>query len=242
MEELEASDPGAMDMLHSAAGNADTIRLFGTPLIDTGDLCELLIRFIFNSLIMWFIIHKLYYPKSQRKDYYFTFALISVSIFFLIYLLASVKIKVGLALGLFAIFGIIRYRTESMSVREMTYLFCIIALSVINALAVTLSYAELVLTNVIFIAAISLFENLPWLTHLSEKLVLYDRVELIVPERRDEMLADLKKRIGYDIVKVEIGAVDFLRDTVMIKVFYRDDQERDGNSVNHTLKLPKGQL
>lgn len=243
MEELEGTDPGAVaDAVHQAAGHADSLQLFGTPLFDGGDLCELLVRFIFNSLVMWFIIHKLYYPKSQRKDYYFTFALISVSIFFLIYLLASVKIKVGLALGLFAIFGIIRYRTESMSVREMTYLFCIIALSVINALATTLSYAELVLTNLIFVGAIHLFENLPWLTHLSEKLVLYERIELIVPERREELLADLKKRLGFEVVKVEIGAVDFLRDTVMLKVYYRDDNERDGNSVNHMMKLPKGQL
>ncbi len=121
----------------------DEIEIFDTPVANAGDMGALLLRFLFNSVFIWIIIQKLYYPKSQRRDYYFTFALISVSIFFLIYLLGSVKIKVGFALGLFAIFGIIRYRTESMSVREMTYLFVIIAVSVINALAVTLSYGEL---------------------------------------------------------------------------------------------------
>ena len=133
----------------------DEIEIFDTPVANAGDMGALLLRFLFNSVFIWIIIQKLYYPKSQRRDYYFTFALISVSIFFLIYLLGSVKIKVGFALGLFAIFGIIRYRTESMSVREMTYLFVIIAVSVINALAVTLSYGELLLTNVIFIICIA---------------------------------------------------------------------------------------
>ena len=165
----------------------DEIEIFDTPVANAGDMGALLLRFLFNSVFIWIIIQKLYYPKSQRRDYYFTFALISVSIFFLIYLLGSVKIKVGFALGLFAIFGIIRYRTESMSVREMTYLFVIIAVSVINALAVTLSYGELLLTNVIFIICIRLCENIPYLKSRSEKLVVYDRIDLIKPDCRDEL-------------------------------------------------------
>lgn len=216
----------------------EELEFMDTPLIDTGDMMQLLLRFAFNLFFVWIIIHKLYYAKSQRRDYYFTFAIISVSIFFLIYLLGSVKIKVGFALGLFAIFGIIRYRTESMPVREMTYLFVIIAVSVINALAVTLSYAELFITNVIFLVCIRLCENIPGLKHVSEKLVVYDKVELIVPERREELLADLKSRLGVDIVRIEIGAVDFLHDTVMVKVFYNGEQD-GANSVNHLLKLPK---
>jgi hypothetical protein len=240
MEDFEITDPGAIT--DSVMNHANTLQFLGTPLINTGDLCELVVRFLFNTLVVWVMIHKLYYPKSQRKDYYFTFAMISVSVFFLIFLLASVKIKVGLALGLFAIFGIIRYRTESMSVREMTYLFVIIALSVINALAVTLSYTELVVTNLIFIGAMYMYENLPWITHLSDKLVLYDRVELIVPERRAELMADLESRLGLKIEKIELGAVDFLRDTVMIKVFYHEHNgNTTTNSVNHRLKLPKVQ-
>lgn len=216
----------------------EDLEFLDTPLFDTGDLGELLLRFAFNTFFIWIIIHKMYYPKSLRKDYYFTFAMISVSIFFLIFLLGSVKIKVGFALGLFAIFGIIRYRTESMSVREMTYLFVIIAVSVINALAVTLSYAELVVTNLIFLLSIRLSENLPWLKYVSEKLVVYDKIELITPEHHNELKDDLTKRLGLNITKVEVGAVDFLRDTAMLKVFY-DDAETE-NSVNKLLKLPKG--
>ena len=216
----------------------DEIESFDTPVANAGDMGALLLRFLFNSVFIWIIIQKLYYPKSQRRDYYFTFALISVSIFFLIYLLGSVKIKVGFALGLFAIFGIIRYRTESMSVREMTYLFVIIAVSVINALAVTLSYGELLLTNVIFIICIRLCENIPYLKSRSEKLVVYDRIDLIKPDCRDELLKDLKDRLGLDIIDVEVGAVDFLRDTAMLKVYYGDRKGRI-NTVDNMLKIPK---
>ncbi len=216
----------------------ESIGAMETPLIDSGGLGMLLLRFAFNALFIWIIIRKLYYPKSQRKDYCFTFALISVSIFFLIYLLGSVKIKVGFALGLFAIFGIIRYRTESMAVREMTYLFVIIAVSVINALAVTLSYAELLMTNILFLACICFGEKLPGFKHSSEKLVVYDKIDLIAPEKHEELLEDLKKRLGLNITKVEVGAVDFLRDTAMLKVYYADDSQSN-NSVNKLLKLPK---
>lgn len=216
----------------------EELETFEATLIDASDIGSLLIRFLFNAIFIWFVIHKLYYPKSQRKDYYFTFAVISVSIFFLIYLLGGVKIKVGFALGLFAIFGIIRYRTESMNVREMTYLFTIIAMTVVNALGVTLSYGELFLTNLIFIVCIKLAENQPWLKHVSEKLVMYDRIDLITPEKREEMIEDLHKRLGVEIIKVEVGAVDFLRDIAMIKVYY-DDPHETSNTVNKIMKFPK---
>ena len=216
----------------------EELETFEATLIDASDIGSLLIRFLFNAIFIWFVIHKLYYPKSQRKDYYFTFAVISVSIFFLIYLLGGVKIKVGFALGLFAIFGIIRYRTESMNVREMTYLFTIIAMTVVNALGVTLSYGELFLTNLIFIVCIKLAENQPWLKHVSEKLVMYDRIDLIAPEKREEMIEDLHKRLGVEIIKVEVGAVDFLRDIAMIKVYY-DDPHETSNTVNKIMKFPK---
>ncbi len=215
------------------------LEILDTPLIDTTDMTALLLRFLFSTFFVMIIIAGLYYPKSRRREYFFTFALISVSIFFLIYLLGSVKIKVGFALGLFAIFGIIRYRTESMSVREMTYLFVIIAISVINALAVSLSFAELALTNVIFIAVIFFCEKLPFTNSYEEKLVVYDRVDLIVPEKRAELLEDLHNRLGLEIAQVQIGAVDFLRDTAMIRVFYRDPKKYGDNTVNRMLKLPK---
>jgi len=199
---------------------------------------ELLLRFFLNTIIITIIIHLLYYPKSRRIDYYFTFMLISVSIFFLIFLLGSVKLKIGFALGLFAIFGIIRYRTESMPVREMTYLFVIIAVSVINALCSIDNYLELLISNTLFILTIWILESNRWLKHISEKLIVYDRVDLIQPEKHDEMMADLIKRTGLDIKRFDVGAIDYLRDTAMVKIYY-DLKDNEHNTIDTMLKLPK---
>ncbi len=199
---------------------------------------EMLVRFVFNLIVVTVIIHLLYYPKSKRADYYFTFMLISISIFFLIFLLGSVKLKIGFALGLFAIFGIIKYRTESMPVREMTYLFVIIAVSVINALASDDSYLELLMANALFVLSIWILESNRWLKHISEKLILYDRIDLIDPAKHDEMMADLKARTGLDIKHFDVGAIDYLRDTAMVKIYY-DLKNNEHNLVDNLLKLPK---
>ena len=150
--------------------------------------------------------------------------LIGISVFFLINLLGGAKIKIEFALGLFAIFGIIRYRTESMPVREMTYLFMIIAMSVINGLSANLGWVELLAVNLLFILMTFLFENIKVKGSMAVKLVQYDRIELIKPERRAELLADLKERTGLDIVKIEIGGIDFLRDMSVIKIYYDSDE------------------
>lgn len=190
-----------------------------TPLMDRIGFLQLLLRFLFNLLVVSVILRCFYYPKSKRRDYYFTFTLISISIFLMIFLLGSVKLKIGFALGLFAIFGIIRYRTESMPVREMTYLFVIIAISVINALAVEISYAELLGTNLLFVFSIWLCESSRYLRHVSCKLVQYDRIELIRPDKKDELLKDLQGRTGLDIIRVEVGHIDFLRDSAILKLY-----------------------
>jgi hypothetical protein len=207
-------------------------------LIDGNAVMQLLWRFVFNFIVVWVIIRFFYYPKSRRRDYYFTFSLINISVFLLIILMGSVKIKVGFALGIFAIFGIIRYRTESVPIREMTYLFVIIAISVVNALAVQLSLAELVIANALFIFSAWLLENERWLKHVSCKLVLYDRIHLITPDKREELIADLQKRIGIEISKVEIGHIDFLRDAVYIKVYY-ESKTREINTVDMMERLPR---
>ena len=209
-----------------------------TPIIDGGAVIELLWRFVFNCIVVGLIIHFFYYPKSRRRDYYFTFSLIAVSVFLLIILMGGVKMKVGFALGIFAIFGIIRYRTESVPIREMTYLFVIIAISVINALAVQLSIAELLMANALFILSVWLLESERWLKHVSCKIVLYDKIQLITPDKREELIADLRERIGVDVNKVEIGHVDFLRDAVMIKVYY-EAKTREINSVDTMVRLPR---
>lgn len=216
----------------------EELEFLETAVVEMADTWQLLLRLTINTLVTWCIIHFLYYPKSKRRDYYFTFMLISVSIFFLIFLLGGVKLKIGFALGLFAIFGIIRYRTESMPVREMTYLFVLIAISVINALSISLSYVELLITNLVFILFIRFGEDNRWISHVSCKLVLYDRVDLILPERREELLQDLRQRTGLSIVKIEVGAIDFLRDTTMLKVYYKDENQ-ENNTVDQIMRLPK---
>lgn len=212
--------------------------LFGSPLLDADGFGQLVLRFLFNFIVVGIIIHFFYYPKSRRRDYYFTFSLINISVFFLIFLLGSVKLKIGFALGLFAIFGIIRYRTESVPIREMTYLFVIIAVSVINALAIQISYAELIATNLIFVLATWLLESNRWLKNISCKLILYDKIQLIKPEKSEELMADLKQRTGINIQKIEIGHIDFLRDVAYIKVYYEPFSD-ETNTIDMMTRFPR---
>ena len=158
---------------------------------DSEGVTEMLIRFGFFMLMLFFIVYFLYYRKTHRRDYFFTLVLLSVSIFFLIYLLGSVKVKIGFALGLFAIFGVLRYRTETIPVREMSYMFGVISLSVINALADSLSVVELLVPNLAIALLIWAFETFVLKRNIASKLILYDRIELITPERRQELLEDL---------------------------------------------------
>lgn len=203
-----------------------------------------------NTTTVWAIVHFFYYPKSHRRDYYFTYMLLSVSIFMLIYQLlgnVSADIGMGAALGLFAIFGIIRYRTESVPIREMTYLFLLVALSVLNGKMgedVSVSQAPLleswtpILTlNGVFILVIALCETLLPSTQ-GCKYVRYDNIDLIRPDREAELIADLTERLGIEVTGVEVGAVDFLQDVTMLKVFYND---RNGNikSVDREFKIPQ---
>jgi hypothetical protein len=193
---------------------------FGTPLINTDGIWLLLFRFGLNVLVTSLIIVWLYYGKSKRRDYVFTFTLISTTVFLLIFLLGSEKLQIGLALGLFAIFGIIRYRTDTVPIREMTYLFLIIGLSVINALAISVSYFELIITNGLFVLMTWLMEKTRIVSKSACKLIKYEKIDLITPEKYDEMMEDIKKRTGLNVTKFEVGYIDFLKDTALVKVYY----------------------
>ena len=198
---------------------------------------ELGIRFALNLLVCWLLVHFFYYKKSRRRDYYFTFIVFSSAMLTLLYIMGNVEVGVGLTLGLFAIFGVIRYRTETVPIREMTYLFIIIALAAVNGLAplyhvVDLSSAPhyvlgwgnvgvMALVNCLMLLLVWVLESESLVKHVTTKLVQYDRIELIVPERREELIADLEKRLGVKVENVEIGHVDFLKDSAMIKVYYR---------------------
>lgn len=207
----------------------------------TFNLFPLISSFVLNTLVSWIVVHFFYYPKGRRRDYYFTFMLLSVSIFMLIALLMSNSsdVGVGAALGLFAIFGIIRYRTESVPIREMTYLFFLVALSVINGKCEeTLSIAELLTINVIFLLCAWVCENCLKSSQIGCKYVKYDNIELIKPARYDELKTDLEERLGLKILRIEVGSVDFLTDMTMLRVFYEDPENRI-KSVDRITKLPR---
>ncbi|MBR5375203.1 MAG: DUF4956 domain-containing protein [Paludibacteraceae bacterium] len=205
--------------------NITDLAVFGIPIVNPEGFFELLLRFGLNVFVTSLIIVWLYYGKSKRRDYVFTFTLISTTVFLLIFLLGSEKLQIGLALGLFAIFGIIRYRTDTVPIREMTYLFLIIGLSVINALAVSVSYLELFATNALFVFMTWLMEKTRIVSKSSCKLIKYEKIDLITPDKYDEMLADIKKRTGLNITKCEVGYIDFLKDTALIKVYYESNSQ-----------------
>ena len=203
----------------------------------TQSLTELAIRFFLNLAVCWVLVGLFYYRKSRRRDYYFTFMVFSTAMLMLLYIMGNVEVGVGLTLGLFAIFGVIRYRTETVPIREMTYLFVIIAIAAMNGLAplyrvvgattdnphYALNWGATlvtVLSNLLVVGLVWVLENDKLQKRTSSKLVLYDRIELIVPERREELIADLEKRLGVKVDNVEVGHVDFLRDAAFIKVFY----------------------
>ena len=231
LQDLTGLEDETANVVHEAVSKGMNFRW-----IDEVGVVEMLIRFGFFMLVLWFIVHFLYYRKTHRRDYFFTLVLLSVSIFFLIYLLGSVKVKIGFALGLFAIFGVLRYRTETIPVREMSYMFGVISLSVINALADSLSFVELLIPNLAIALLIWMFETFVLRKNLASKLILYDRIELIDPARREELLEDLTKRTGLKITKLNIGSVDFLKDSAIIKIEYENDGTAD-KQISDTLKI-----
>ncbi len=197
------------------------MEVFGIELIDAEDFIELILRFALNTIVIIVLVRYLYYKLTNRKDYLFTYFLISTIVFLLCYLLENVKLELGFALGLFAIFGIIRYRTRQIEIKEMTYLFLVIGVSVINALAnKKVSYAELLFTNLALVTVTFLLEKVFFLKHESRKTIDYEKIELIKPEKYPQLLEDLEERTGLKINRAEIGRIDFLRDSARVRIFY----------------------
>ncbi len=198
-----------------------TLEFLGAPLFDAKDFWKLIVKTVFNLTIITIIVRYIYYPITKNKDYLFTYFLISLTVFLLCILLDNVKLQLGFALGLFAIFGIIRYRTDPIPIKEMTYLFLVIGISVVNALSnKKITHAELLFANSIIIFVAYGLERLWLLKHETRKNITYEKIELIVPEKREELLEDLRKRTGIDIIRVEVRRIDFLRDTANIRIFY----------------------
>ena len=191
------------------------------------DLWKLLIRFFINFFFLTVIIRYVYYTKTPRKSYLFTFYMISIISFLICFALKKFEMEVGMGLGLFAIFGIIRYRTNPMRIREMTYLFLVIGLSVINALSNKLSYAEVFFINGIVWFIIYVMENWWLQSNEADKTIIYEKIENIKPGNYELLIADLENRTGLKINRAVVGKIDFLKDTAEIKIYFDDDSDND---------------
>lgn len=204
----------------------DPSNVFLDMTLFSNDIYTLLFRLGINLLFLTVIIRYLYYPITKRKDYLFTYYLIGIITFFLCFGLKKLDIDTGMGLGLFAIFGIIRYRTDAIEIKEMTYLFLIIGLSVVNSLASKqISVIELATINVTVVALLYGLEYLWLVKHLTRKTINYERIDLIAPDKYEEMKADLETRTGLTINRVEIGKIDFLNDTAQVRIFYYSDEQ-----------------
>ena len=186
--------------------------------LDLSPAMSLTVQFIFNMVICSILVWFFYYPKSHNKGFSVTFMLFSAVVFLLLYFMGGVSLDITVGLGLFMIFGIMRYRTEMVPIREMTYLFVTIATAVING--INTINDSLILANVLLIALLAVVEYVIGRKREVSKLICFERIELIRPERREELIADLESRLGHKINRVEVGNVDFLRDVAFLKVYY----------------------
>jgi hypothetical protein len=202
-----------------------TMRIFGMRLFHE-DLWELLFKFGIDAIVLFVLIRIIYYPIHRKKENLFTYFVFNVLIFFLCILMNNVKLSMGFGFGLFAVFSIMRYRTEQLSVKDMTYLFAVITLAVINALvSKKVSLAELLFTNGMILVLVYVLAHV-WLTrHEAMRQLIYERIELIKPEHRAQLFADLQQRLGIKVSRVEIGRIDLLRDTAQLRVFYFEDEQ-----------------
>ena len=225
-------------------GATDSISYVMNTLADwlhvSANVITMPLMFLFNLFITWVIVYGIYYRYSRRRDYYVTFMLFSSAMFLLLWLMQILDIQTGFVLGLFAIFGMIRYRTETVPIREMTYLFIIIAVSIINSLSLKadgLAWYLLIMANVFIICLAYGFELWTNRKRTSTKIILYEKIENIRPENRAALIADLEERTGLKVLDLEIGHIDFLRDVAYIKMTYPLEDGKINNSIDQITKF-----
>jgi hypothetical protein len=223
--------------------------LIGLTLFDPQHFISLVMRFAINLLVVTVIARCFYYPHGRRRDYMFVYILMSVSIFLLVSLMEGDGMNLGAAMGLFAIFGIMRFRTEAVPIREMTYLFMLIAVSVVNALGRAeyhpkadywdgFGLVTIVFVNLVFICMAWVYESSRLVSSMCSKYIKYDNVALITPDKREELKADLEKRTGLKIQRIEVGMIDYLKDSCLIRIYYNEPLDRD-NSIESIMKMPR---
>ena len=201
------------------------MEIYGIQFFDLQDLSKLLFKFGINFIFLIVIVRAIYYKAKDDKDYVFTFIMFNILTFFICFLLRKVPMEMGFALGLFAVFGILRYRTEAIPIRQMTYLFIVIGISMINALSnKSISIFEVLFTNG-FITLITYLVDSVWFQSIEEsKNILYEKIDLIKPDNQEKMIEDLKQRTGLSIHAVKVDKIDFLRDTASITIYYNREE------------------
>ena len=201
------------------------MEIYGIQFFDLQDLSKLLFKFGINFIFLIVIVRAIYYKVKDDKDYVFTFIMFNILTFFICFLLRKVPMEMGFALGLFAVFGILRYRTEAIPIRQMTYLFIVIGISMINALSnKSISIFEVLFTNG-FITLITYLVDSVWFQSIEEsKSILYEKIDLIKPDNQEKMMEDLKQRTGLPIHAVKVDKIDFLRDTASITIYYNREE------------------
>lgn len=199
------------------------MEIFGIPLIDSEDFLKLIFKFTINLFFLFATVRFIFYRNNRDKDYLFTFFMFNLMTFFICVLLRKVPMEMGFAMGLFAVFGILRYRTEALPIKEMTYLFIVIGLAMINALAnKSISMAELFFTNFVIVGTTLGIETIWFNDHERSKNIVYEKIENVKPENHDILLADLRERTGLQVFKFSIGKIDFLKDVAEIKIYYKE--------------------
>ena len=185
------------------------------------NLNEFGIRTTINLIAVLILVGLIYYPKHRNKDFIFTFVLFNVINFMICFLLGSARINMGFAFGLFAIFSIIKYRTIVVSIKDMGYFFVCVALGMLNSLANSNdNFMVVIICNLVILTLTFLLDRLDFINNENVKEIIYDNVELIKPNVREELIADLKERTGLEIHKVEIISINYLKDIVLLKAFY----------------------
>lgn len=203
------------------------MEIFEVPIYDD-DVIKLVFRLVVNLTVVYLLIHYVYSKFANSKEYLFTFFMLNILVFFICFTLKKFDLGLGMALGLFAIFGILRYRTTTIPIKEMTYLFTFIGIGIINSLSnKKMSYTELALTNAFIVGMAALLESALHRTRELRETIVYERIDLIRPEKHAELVADLQERTGIAFSRLELGKINFLNDTVFIDVFYYPhEQER----------------
>jgi uncharacterized protein DUF4956 len=200
----------------------------GIPLVSgSADLLALGVRLAFDLISAGIVVRVVYCRFYQQPDYVFTYVVLNLVTFALGFLLSRVPLELGFALGLFAVFGILRYRTEAIEVRNLTYLFVVIGLALLNALTnQRISLLELLVVNGMVVGAVCLLENASFSAREESRRVVYDRLDLLRPHTADALLEDLRARTHLPVTRYEIGTVDLLRDTTDLTVYYRAERHR----------------